>query len=442
MPTPLPLFREGHALVIGVSEYSDARWNVPTAERDAAGLYETLADPALSGYPGGQVEQLTGAQVTRAGIAQALQRLAERSRPESVVVISFTSHGAPGTDNLYYLATCDTTFTGDKITGGTGIHVVELARALREIQAQQLLLIINACFSGHLGEELPKIGIAPEAIGAPLPERQADELAGAGEGRMIITASRPNQPSFYSEASRCSYFGQAVIDGMRGSGIRETSGYIGVFDLYTAVYHQVREITARRGRLQEPVLTVLRNVGPFPVARYPGATSADKAALLPHAAADTAVRVVERHQASVTGVGNTVLQTGDHSPITIQYERSLIRIGDNVQMGSFQANNVTGGDLLNVNVNTPAPQPEASEPKNPLDRLPRLEKQLSTARNVGEDDRDEAALRIRQGYRAYVDGNRDKARERLSEALRLMRAMGNGYVDSLAKKVEAAIQAL
>ncbi|NNJ12956.1 caspase family protein [Chloroflexales bacterium ZM16-3] len=271
-------FTQGRALVIGVGSYSDKRWDTPTASRDARGCYDALVDPNGAGYARSAVEILLDTDATREGVGKALERLADRCTAESVVFISITSHGAMGDDGLYYLATSDTQFTVERdehIRGKTGFSVVDLARALRAIPSRQVLVVVNSCFAGHLGPRLVQGRVGPDSLIA-LPEAASQEMLKTGEGRAIISASKPDQRSFYHQGADHSYFGQALIHALKGGPESERSGYVGLYELYTTIYWQVRSATMRAHLAQEPTLTLVQGVGPFPVAAYPHATSHDE----------------------------------------------------------------------------------------------------------------------------------------------------------------------
>jgi len=217
-------FQQGRALVIGVGSFHDPRWDTATATRDAQGCYAALIDPAGAGYARSEVELLLDAEATRRGVGMALERLADRCTPESVVFISITSHGALGDDNLYYLATSDAQFTepGDQIRKGSGFSVADLARALRAISSRQVLVVVNACFAGHLGPRLSQGTISADAAVA-LPDEASKEILATGEGRAIISASKPEQRSYYDPDAIHSYFGQALIQALESATHRPES---------------------------------------------------------------------------------------------------------------------------------------------------------------------------------------------------------------------------
>jgi hypothetical protein len=455
LPQQPPLFREGYALLIGVSEYADAAWNAPTAERDARRLAETLADPQLSAYPPGQVELLAGAQATREAIVQALGRTAARVGPDDIALIVFTGHGALGDDGLYYLASSDTRFVGEQIARGSGVSVSALARALRDIAARRILLIINACASGNAA----RLGLndIAAAASAALPEEQSKAILETGEGRAILTASRAEQRSYFVAEQPLSFFGQALIDSLRGGGVAESGGYVGLFELYNSLHRQVRRAAQRMGLAQEPTLTVVQAAGPFAVARYPGADSAgDPSALQRGPASDTA-----------SGVRPVSLSVGQ-----INVSSSNINVGGaGAVIGDVTIGDIAGRDINTGTVNLfgqpsarpggASPQidptvaeiiklwrqgadsePEEATAKDPREQLPLLANRLAQARNVDPDQREDAAQKLRQAARALNDGDSARVRQRLGEAIVLMRDLDNPYVNSIGRKVAAIFNSL
>lgn len=90
---------------------------------------------------------------------------------------------------------------------------------------------------------------------------------------IVVTACRDRQLSYIGPGP-LTLFTQALVDGLRGAGTRGNRGYVSAFDLYLHLYDSVKEAAARQyGKAQEPELTVLKGVGPFPVSLFRGATT-------------------------------------------------------------------------------------------------------------------------------------------------------------------------
>jgi hypothetical protein len=266
-------FNQGHALVVGVGSYVDIpESNIPISIVDAESVREVLQDPLRCAYPGEQVAFLHDETATRQGFLDALQELALKTNRDSTLFLYYVGHGHYGTDGQYYLTTHDTRLERGKVKKGCGVSELDLLEHLRVIPARKVLVIVNSCHSGELSPSLD-LDSPVTALGEiSLPEKTMAALLSTGEGRIIITACRPHQKSWIGPG-RTSLFTEAVVRSLRGEGyVTNNQGYISAFGLYEHVYITTKEAAARLGKEQEPELTVLRGVGPFPVALYRGAS--------------------------------------------------------------------------------------------------------------------------------------------------------------------------
>lgn len=267
------VFTTGHALVIGVGVYQHTpRLNVALTATDATQVAAVLQDENTCGYPKGQVALLTGAAATRDGILGELERLATATNTGDTVVFFYSGHGEYGADG-YYLTTHETRMQDGKVVDGSGVRAAELLDRLRKIPAKRALLLFNACHAGEMSPgSLSGVGAGGEQItGQALPDDLTAALLGAGEGRVVITACREAQKSYFGWHDPTTLFGQALIDGLRGQSISPRRGYISVFDLYDHLYSTVRAtVRSRWGLDQEPELTVQKGVGVMAVALYRG----------------------------------------------------------------------------------------------------------------------------------------------------------------------------
>jgi hypothetical protein len=430
-------FPNGHALVIGVDTYADSRWNVPIAAADAQAIHAALIDPAQGAYLPGQVELLTGAEATRKGMLAALKRLADKVQPDDTALISFTGHGAPGTDALYYLGAYDMKFDGRQITTNTGLSVADLGRAIRAIRSKRVVLLLNACFSGEVAPAFVRAGgITSERIGAALPDDQSNRLLYEatepnGAGRAIITASRPDQLSRFSDASGRSFFTQALLDALRGGdGSWAQSSVIGLFELYTYLHTKVPLMVQNaRGEAQEPTLTLLLGVGNFPVAAAQGGTAARSEQLIQTLPDNPAIRKIGRDQI-IAHPGSTV-------NIDNRQEAPLINFGANSSIGDVKIGDVARGDIIKTYGPGSTPPAAEDDAIDPAKLLPRLAREIRQARNVDEDAQADAADRITSAATALADGKRERALRLISEALTFLAPLrANGYVNSRARKLE------
>ncbi|OYQ62239.1 hypothetical protein B9G53_23205 [Pseudanabaena sp. SR411] len=269
-------FTNGFALVIGIGTYANTpKLNVPITAQDAKEIAEVLKDQSKCGYPAQQVTLLNDADATRDRILQEFDAIAQKVSDSDTFFLFYSGHGEYGTDG-YYLTTHNTQLENKKVVAGTGISEKELLEKLRAIKAKRTFLFFNACHSGEisprsLGNDEPE-----ETTGSNIPDRLSTALLGTGEGRVVITACRETQKSYFSPKEDLTIFADILSEGLRGRGIDSRKGYISAFDLYEHIYTEVKQKVEQRfgkfGAVQEPELTILRGVGVMAISLHRGKT--------------------------------------------------------------------------------------------------------------------------------------------------------------------------
>jgi hypothetical protein len=262
------MFNSAHALVIGIGTYAAApQLSASITAQDAEQVAALLRDPQVCGYPAEQVTLLRDSNATSENILKALDQLAGTATEGDTALIFYSGHGAYGADG-YYLTTYETEIKGGLVVAGTGVRDKELLTRLNSLRTQRTFLIFNACHAGALAPDT----LDAEDRDASLPDALATALLSTGEGRVVITACRANQKSYFLPDDPATLFAQALLDGLRGNGVNNHRGYIGVFDLYDHVFTRVSgDVKRRWGLTQEPELTIHKGIGALAVALYSGA---------------------------------------------------------------------------------------------------------------------------------------------------------------------------
>jgi len=251
-------FSSGHALLIGVGG-SD----LPNTIDDAVGLSQILEDPGRCAYPPGQVHLLTGEGATRPAILDALDRLTKHVSPDATVIVYFSGHGyhvEASTGEAYYLLPHG--YDLAKLWK-TAVSGRELADKLMAIPAQKLLLLLDCCHAGGVGDA--NLAKAPglELAQSPLPSEALDMLK-EGHGQVLIASSRDDEFSFGGRPY--SAFTLALIEALCGEGAAKRDGYVRVADL---ALHTRQVVPGRTKDRQHPILH-FEHADNFPLAYYAG----------------------------------------------------------------------------------------------------------------------------------------------------------------------------
>ena len=156
-----------YALVIGIANYLHINKLPLTVLQDAQDIYNFLIDPQHCGYPKDNVQLVLDDQATRAAICQALTVLAQQSHQDSTVFVYLSSHGGRLESGPYageYLLPVDTRYTTDQSLAQTTISSAEFTAALRAIPARKVVVVLDCCHAGGIGQ--PKDGHGARAQGA------------------------------------------------------------------------------------------------------------------------------------------------------------------------------------------------------------------------------------------------------------------------------------
>ena len=181
--------RTAYVVAVGIDAFDDERWNLRFAVADARALrdqlsqrlarsdvYDTVVDVLLISAPGAAggarredlqtvCRLLAGAEVSperRARIPGA-ERL-RTARPEDLLVVTLSTHGATDAAGRFYL------LPSDVAGGGQGeewlrscISADTLARWLRDVDAGEMVLIVDAC---HAAASVDSEGFKPGPMGS------------------------------------------------------------------------------------------------------------------------------------------------------------------------------------------------------------------------------------------------------------------------------------
>jgi WD40 repeat protein len=228
------LRRQGTAylVVVGVSRYANSQYNLNYSGADAVEIGAQLKSQqeVLGRYHPVEVISLLNEEATKENILLALKLLAgtvknpvpknapadllkiKPAQPEDAVIFYFSGHGTAKEDR-FYLIPHDIGYQGLRSeldeAGLAAIlsHSVsdlELEEALKPLDVDQLLLIIDACNSGQA------LQAADERRG-PMNARGLAQLA-YEKGMYVLTASQSDEVAFESAGLKHSYLAYALVE--------------------------------------------------------------------------------------------------------------------------------------------------------------------------------------------------------------------------------------
>jgi WD40 repeat protein len=301
------LRREGTAylFVVGVGSYANPQYNLNYSVADATDIGQQLKrqQEALGRYRPIEVVPLLNQDATKANILLALRLLSgaangplppdspaalariKPAQPEDAVLFYFSGHGTARQDR-FYLIPHDLGYQGERARlDDAGLAMIldhsisdlELETALRDLDVDQLLLVIDACNSGQALK-------AAEARRGPMNTRGLAQLA-YEKGMYILTASQSDEVAFESAGLKHSYLAYALVEeGLKsGAADEDRNGEVFLKEWFdyatervprigrekTQTGKQLEEVDSDEQRVQRPRVFNMREGGAerFVVAR-------------------------------------------------------------------------------------------------------------------------------------------------------------------------------
>jgi hypothetical protein len=343
----MAIFDEGYALVVGAGA------DLPNTVDDAVGLADILKDSARCAYPTDHVHVCTGEGATRESVLAALDDLSGSADAQSTVVVYYSGHGyrvASPTGEVHYLMPYG--YDLNRLHE-TAISGTEFADRLRAIPARKLLVLLDCCHAGGVGEaKAPGLGLAK----SPLPP-EAQRLLAEGSGRVLIASSQEDELSFAGRPY--SAFTLALIEALCGVGVAKEDGYTRVADL---ALHAREVVPGRTDGRQHPILN-FEGADNFPLAYYAGGETQPKGVpfsgepeIEPEPGAwtffDQRDQTVYGHQTNIAGEVQGPVAVGD------EVEQ---QIGHRVVIDGDISGQVAVGEGITQTQSLGAPRPAATE---------------------------------------------------------------------------------
>ena len=277
---PVMLYRESHALIIGVSDYQRGLPNLPGVAEDVVAVSRALSKQGFS---------VTVAQEQdRAGIDRAMRRFMASygGRSEARLLVYYAGHGyTMATDyggRMGYLVPADapspTVDRAGFIT--TAISMRSVETYARQMDAKHAMFIFDACFAGS-------IFLATRAIPDHIKEKSALPV------RQFITAGTADQ-----EVPDVSIFRRRFVQALDGEADADKDGYVTGVELGLYLQNTVTDDTGRSqtpqyGKLSDPLLNrgdfvfKLARAAPTVATASPRPTASDPSMAIWNAIKDT-----------------------------------------------------------------------------------------------------------------------------------------------------------
>lgn len=222
------------AVSVGIGNYRELP-ELTCATNDAKDFVTVLK----SGTTHPETRLLTNTEATRESILKELTWLANSAGRGDTAIVFFSGHGgrSSGADNQAYFCPVEASLPNLEQTCVTS---AELSGALRAIKSERLIVMLDTCYSGGIGEPRRR------GVGVPAALNSQDVSALIeGAGRVILAASRPDEPAWELSGMRNGLFTNYVLRALRGEAAR-ADGSIWASDIFSYVSRGVRQHRCQR----------------------------------------------------------------------------------------------------------------------------------------------------------------------------------------------------
>lgn len=224
-----------HAVIVGVSKYSNPDFNLNYADADAQLFYEFLKSPSGGAVPDERIKLLLNNNATRANIVGSIKKIFEASSREDLIIFYFAGHGWAEGQTMYFLTN---EVEMDNLIG-TALSQDDIEKSFKYARAKRAIMIADAC---HAGATKISFGSARDV---DVRNRLLLEIAQASEGLTLITAAGSNQQS--KEDVRWGgghgVFTYHFIEGLKGPADEDNNKVITVREIFDYVDRKVKEDT-------------------------------------------------------------------------------------------------------------------------------------------------------------------------------------------------------
>ncbi len=250
-----------HLLLVGIADYSGAELDLKYTAKDAKDMASALRQSGAQLFSPDSVfvHLLTtnpgDRQPTKANIRSAFDAIAARAKAEDVFVAYFSGHGTNYGDAekaLFYFLTMEIGSFDLSDTGVRSARAVssdELTRWINAVPAQKQVLIVDACNSGKVAEDI--MGAGGKSLTAS--QIRAMDRMKDRTGMFILSGSAADQKSFEAGGFRQSLLTYSLLEAMKTGAALTPEKDIDVMRLFQQARDRVPKLAEGLRKIQVPV---------------------------------------------------------------------------------------------------------------------------------------------------------------------------------------------
>lgn len=249
-----------YILSVGISQYKGDKLRLAYAAKDAVDFSGTItaASKKLFNIQDSNhvftylfsTEEGDYYKPSKANIKSRFDSISRQAKANDILIIFFAGHGMVGSNKLFYYLSQEAASLD--ITGfekDVAISSEELARWMNKIKAQKQLLILDACNSGQVVQEMKEI-ISKREI--PADQQRALERLRDRTGTYILSAATATQAAFETSLYGQGLLTYSLLYGIKFGECLKDKQFIDVAQWYNFAVDKVTLLAKDIGGRQDP----------------------------------------------------------------------------------------------------------------------------------------------------------------------------------------------
>jgi len=250
-----------YAIIIGASNYNGDELDLKYAAKDAEDFANALELTANQYLDKVDIKLLSTENAdfskwpTKLNIEWAFAEVGTKAKPSDVLVVYLAGHGVNygGSEGDFYFLTSEAStgkLTDPVVREQVAISSDELTELIKTIPALKQVLILDACHSGQVAEDL-----MASRTGRPSSEIRALERMKDRTGMYVLAGSAADAVSYETSIYGQGLLTYSLLFGMKGAALRENK-YVDIMQLFQFAADKVPELAENIGGIQKPEIRV------------------------------------------------------------------------------------------------------------------------------------------------------------------------------------------
>jgi hypothetical protein len=228
--------KNAYAIVIGIENYRQKLPKADFATQDARLVADYLIK--AMGYPEENVVTLLNDRATNVDLVKYFEKwLPNNVETDSTLFVYFSGHGAPDpkTGGAYLVP-----YDGDpSFIAETGYSLKRMYDALGKLQAKEIIVALDSCFSGAGGRSVIAKGARPLVM-------NLQNNTALSKNMTVLSASSGEQISSTYDEKGHGLFTYFLLKGIKNEDVVKQDGSIALSDLFSYLKPQVERIARKQ----------------------------------------------------------------------------------------------------------------------------------------------------------------------------------------------------